>query len=245
MIQPVIAPQPSTEIHPDDHMWQSGKDWYFSVGDSGLRVCRLAIGLSWLSKVTSILDLPCGHGRVARYLRAGFPDAKMYFCDLDTSGVEFCAKTFSGAGIRSQSELTNIPLPTVDLIWVGSLFTHIDMARTKRWLAYLANHLMPHGVLVATFHGRWSMEFQKTHLMIDLESWDLILKSYEKTGFGYAPYREFDMGDYGVSLTRPGVVCDMVSAIPGVRLAGYMERGWADNHDVLMITKNDRLQNWG
>jgi SAM-dependent methyltransferase len=225
-------------------MWLTGPDWYFSVGKSGLKIVESAINMSWLSGVKSILDLPCGHGRVARYLRACYPHAKMYFCDLDPSGVAFCAKTFAGTGIQSQPELTNVHLPTVDVIWVGSLFTHVDKDRTKDWLRYLADHLNPHGVLVATFHGLWSAELQKKEPMIDPASWDLILKSYEETGFGYAPYRDFDMGNYGISLTRPAVVCDLISAIPGVRLIGYVERGWADNHDVVMITKNDRLAGW-
>jgi SAM-dependent methyltransferase len=252
-------------------MWHTGQDWYFSVGESGLRVIELALRMSLLPEVTSILDLPCGHGRVGRFLRAAFPKAKMYFCDLDRSGVDFCVKTFGGIGVQSQLELTDVVLPTVDVIWVGSLFTHVDISRTQRWLIYLANHLNPYGVLVATFHGQWSVEFQKKHPMIDVESWNAILnsykntgfgyapyritrtkrwliylaknlKSYKNTGFGYTPYRELDMGDYGISLTRPGVVCDLVSAIPGVRLAGYMERGWADNHDVVIITRNDRLR---
>jgi SAM-dependent methyltransferase len=238
------AVEPSTEIHPDDHMWNTGQDWYFSVGECALRVVTFAVNMSWLPRVTSILDLPCGHGRVARHLRSGCPEAQMYVCDIDPSGVDFCAETFNGIGIHSQVELTEVTLPIVDVIWVGSLFTHVDMVRTKRWLTYLAEHLTPHGVLVASFHGHWSVEMQKTSPMIDAESWDLILKSYQETGFGYAPYRDFDMGDYGVSLTRPGVVCDLVSAIPGVRLIGYMERGWADNHDVVMVTRNDRLRVW-
>jgi hypothetical protein len=30
------------------------------------------------------------------------------------------------------------------------------------------------------------------------------------------------LGDFGVSLTRPSIVCDMVSAIKGVRMLAYM-----------------------
>ena len=236
--------EPSLEIHPDDHMWNTGQDWYFSVGESGLRLVEFAVSMSWLSEVTTILDLPCGHGRVARYLRSACPEARMYFCDLDRSGVDFCAKAFSGIGIQSQPELTQVMLPITNVIWVGSLFTHIDLTRTKRWMTYLTEHLTPHGVLLATFHGRWSIELQKTSPIIDCESWNEIIKSYQQTGFGYARYRDFDMGDYGISLTRPGVVCDLVSSIPGVRLLGYMERGWADTHDVVMITRNDRLRGW-
>src|SRR5574341_2047568 len=89
MHQNVRVVEPSLEIHPDDHMWRTGQDWYFSVGESGLRVIELALRMSLLPEVTSILDLPCGHGRVGRFLRAAFPKAKMYFCDLDRSGVDF------------------------------------------------------------------------------------------------------------------------------------------------------------
>jgi hypothetical protein len=64
--------EPIRDIHPDDHMWTTGKDWYFSVGQNALNVICRAINLSWLGKVSNILDLPCGHGSVARYLRYGF-----------------------------------------------------------------------------------------------------------------------------------------------------------------------------
>ncbi len=226
-------------------MWLTGKEWYFAVGESGLKSIKMGVALSWLQNVTSILDLPCGHGRVARYLRAAYPEAKMFFCDLEKSGVDFCTQHFGGKAVYSQPELTEVALPTVDLIWVGSLFTHIDLDRTKRWLAYLARHLSPQGVLVATFHGHWTRKYHEEILpIIDAGSWDLIMKSYGETGFGYAPYGTPGMMDYGISLTRPGVVCDIISGIPGVRLIGYTERGWADNHDVVAITKNDRFQNW-
>ena len=233
-----------TGIHPADQMWNTGQEWYFAVGESALRVIRLAVAASWLSEVRSILDLPCGHGRVARYLRAAYPTAQLYFCDLDQSGVEFCANTFAGSGILSKPELAEVGLPSVDVIWVGSLFTHVDQIRCERWLAHLAAHLSPQGVLVATFHGLWSHEVRKKHPMLDDASWAEVLRGYERTGFGYAPYRGAEAVDYGVSLTRPSVVCEMATAIRGVRILGYMERGWADNHDVLILSKNDRLASW-
>src|SRR6267378_1570838 len=231
----------SKEIHPADQMWLTGKDWYFSVGKDGLEAVLRALSLSWLERVSAILDLPCGHGRVARHLRAAFPDIRMFFCDIDQSGVDFCANSFLGTPITSKPELTTVPLPNVDVIWVGSLFTHVDLDRTKRWLAYLAEHLNEHGVLVATFHGGWSIEEQKTHPMIDSASWAEIMRQYDASGFGFARYSHTDLSDLGVSLAKPSKVIDIASAIEGVRIIGYMERGWADNHDVLMLTKNDRV----
>ena len=237
-------PEVDREIHAHDGMWNPDETWYYAVGRSGLRAVRLGIDLSWLLEVESLLDLPCGYGRVARYLRAAYPETQMYFCDLEPEAADFCATRFRGTPIHSQPELTEVALPKVDVIWVGSLFTHVDEARTRRWLSYLCEHLNPEGVLVATFHGPWSLQMQEQAPMIDDESWKKIVDGYEETGFGYAPYPNGTDDDYGISLTRPGAVCDMVGQIPDVRLAGYMERGWAENHDVVVVTRDARTKPW-
>lgn len=234
-----------TRVHPDDVMWHAGKDWYFPVGQSALRLLDLAARTSWLPRIGSILDLPCGHGRVSRYLRAGFPDAELHFCDIDAEGAEFCARTFGGTAIVSRPELTEVALPKVDMIWVGSLFTHVDKDRTQRWLRYLCEHLNPDGILLATFHGNWSVRMHDDHYpMIDAASWQEILAGYHATGYGYARHAGETLDDYGISLSRPEAIIGIVSEIPGVRLAGYHERGWADNHDVVMIAKEDRDLPW-
>lgn len=233
----------SKVVSPNDQMWKSGPDWYDSVGLSGLQVVLSCLATSWLPRVGRILDLPCGHGRVARHLRAAFPDAQMFFCDLETDGVDFCAETFGGERIYSRPELSEVALPRdLDLIWIGSLFTHVDEKRTARWLSHLAAHLGEHGVLVATFHGLFAAKLQETHPMIDAASWKKIVKGYERTGFGYARYAELDMGDYGISLSRPSRIVDMATAIEGTRMLAYQERGWANNHDVLALTRNDRYR---
>jgi SAM-dependent methyltransferase len=230
-------------IASDDLMWHSGKDFYYSVGESGLLAVLHSLGFSWLSSVQRILDLPCGHGRVARHLRAAFPNAEIFFSDLDESGVDFCASQFAGEGVYSEQELTKAALPgNLDVIWIGSLFTHVDEARTERWLRYLVSHLSSSGILVATLHGLWSAEQQKLHPMINPQSWSEILVQYRQTGFGYAKYTEHDMGDYGVSLSHPSKILQIASTIPDSRIVCYTERGWANNHDVLTISRLDRYR---
>lgn len=230
------------KIHPQDGMWIGGEAWYFPAGEAGLRACIQALTLSQKAVPNRIMDLPCGHGRVARHLRAAFPQAEMFFCDLDAEGIAFCTATFGGTAILSAPDLSSVELPNdIDLIWVGSLFTHIDRVRAERWLAYLSAHLSADGVLVATFHGPWSIEKHKQHAFINDKAWSSILDQFDRTGFGYAPYTEYNLGDYGVSLCRPSAVVEMVDRIEKVRLIGYMERGWGDNHDVVMIARTDRF----
>jgi len=234
------------DVAPDDDMYHSGKEWYYSVGESGLQCVLQSLCFSKLGTVASILDLPCGHGRVARHLRAAFPEAQMSFCDLDASGVEFCAHRFNGRGIHSKPDLTAVALGgPYDVIWIGSLFTHLDFPTTKAWLGHLVTSLNEDGILVATLHGNWSIEVHEQHTpLIHNEGWNHVLKGYRESGYGYAP---FDAGrpEWGMSLCSPARIVDFVSSLPGVRLLGYTERAWADNHDVLCIARTDRNKPWG
>jgi len=226
-------------------MWKSGADWYFSVGEDGLRCVRRALEVARDPPVHRILDLPCGHGRVARYLRAAFPEATMAFCDIDRSGVDFCAREFGGVAIYSQPDLTQVDLGSpYDVIWIGSLFTHLDRARTQRWLEFLVNALTPTGVLAATFHGLGGTHILERYQTAGIEkpAWSRIIEECRVTGYGYAPY-EAD-GNFGIAIVQPTEVISIAQAIPGCRIIGYGERAWADNHDVLSLSRVDRFKLW-
>ena len=56
----------------------------------------------------SVLDLPCGHGRVLRALKAAFPGANFTACDLDQHGVDFCVRRFGAAGVYSNLDPNKI-----------------------------------------------------------------------------------------------------------------------------------------
>ena len=233
------------EIAEDDEMYNTGKDWYFSVGLDGLRAILNVLTLGNVRSVVSILDLPCGHGRVGRYLRSAFPKAEMTFCDVNRSGVDYCARTFSGTGVYSRTELGQVDLGRkFDLIWVGSLFTHIDYRRYKNWMEFLAGQLAPNGVLVVTLHGPGAIQFATKYPMMNQERWNSVLSQYLLTGFGYADYGTEDLEGYGISLGKVSKTAEIVENIPGVRLLSYTERGWGDNHDVVAIQKYDRMKSW-
>jgi cyclopropane fatty-acyl-phospholipid synthase-like methyltransferase len=137
-------------------------DNYFWVGATAAEAIMAAVMTSRLTDVSRVLDLPCGHGRVLRYLIQLFPDAQFDACDLDNDGVRFCADTFNARPIFSQENLIKVAFDaTYDLIWIGSLFTHTSLQVTKQWLAFLAGLLSDNGIIVATFHGRWATRLQK------------------------------------------------------------------------------------
>lgn len=235
----------SQDIHPNDVMYNSGSEHYFRVGESALKAILAGLITSWAQLPKRVLDLPCGHGRVTRQLRAAFPDSELFVCDIDKEGTDFCAETFDGKAIYSEPDLLNVTLPSdLNLIWIGSLFTHLDSNRTKNWLAYLCKHLAQHGILVASFHGYFSKSLFSTWEHPLGEDWSKILDEFEASGFGYDRFQKGGMGDYGTSASKPSWIMDTVCSIADIRIAGFTERGWANNHDVLVLTKNDRYQSF-
>src|SRR4029453_9635557 len=78
------------EISPNDGMFVGNRIHYFAVAQGALECIRVALLAAGKQDVRSILDLPCGHGRVLRKLKAEFPDAALTGCDIERDGVDFC-----------------------------------------------------------------------------------------------------------------------------------------------------------
>ncbi|MGE3151116.1 MAG: class I SAM-dependent methyltransferase [Nitrospiraceae bacterium] len=227
-------------ISPNDEMYAGDRgfsDWYWYVGRSALDVIDQCLHAAKkpVSDIQHILDLPCGHGRVLRYLKAAFPTAEITACDVLRDGVEFCAETFAAKPVysRNEPEQIELPLHQFDLIWVGSLFTHLNAERWPAFLRRLVRSLRKDGVLVFTTHGRYVY-----HRMKGLEDayeyclpyWSktVALYEYERTGFGFGDYQN---RQYGISLSAPGWVCSLVEQC-GLRCIHFQERGWHDIQDA-------------
>ena len=228
------------QIAPADQMLSGALDQahYFDCGRSALACIQKALATASIppKRIKRILDLPCGHGRVLRYLKAAFPEVEIAACDLLRDGVDFCSSTFGATALYSSDEPEAIPLEpgSFDLIWVGSLFTHLDAPLWSRFLAVLRNALTPGGLLVFSTHGR------DTYQRVLGGVWDnhlsyrrrtMLLYRYERTGFGYARYLGSE-GYYGLSLSHPAWVTRQLTSLGGLRLVTLSETSWDDSHDV-------------
>lgn len=235
------------EIHPADRMYHTnrGDTFYDTVGMGGLDCVISALTLTKLEKVNRVLDLACGYGRVARHLRAAFPEAEMFYSEVNKEAADFCANTFGGTPHYSLPEMTQADVPSeMDVIWIGSLFTHLSRTKTLNWLTYLAGRLSPHGVLVATFHGY----FSAANTDFGPAATKVLRKQFDATGYGFWEYPKGEgipEGEFGVSLSKPSAIVDMANSIPGTRVLAYTERGWSYNHDVLTLCKDDHVKPWG
>jgi SAM-dependent methyltransferase len=224
--------------------------WYFEVGASAIDNIVLAWISSGTDRINRVLDLPCGHGRVLRHLTKLLPQAQFDACDLDQSGIAFCAKTFGARPLLSKENLVQMQFDTTyDLIWVGSLFTHISHELTRAWLLHLSKFLSPRGFLVGTMHGRWSEYVYDVHPYIAQERWSTILNGYRQLGYGYSDYHakeshDYLHGSYGISLAKPHTIVTDIEQIPDVRLLLYRERAWADHQDVFAVGKPSFNEPW-
>jgi SAM-dependent methyltransferase len=190
--------------------------------------------------VTSILDLPSGHGRVARILRAEYPDARLTACDIDRDGVDFCAEAFAARPVYGHERPHEIELDdTFDLIWCGSLLTHMDRPQWDEFLDLFESSLMPGGVVLLSASGRCIARRLRDPKFADLyldseERREAILHSYSETGFGYADYQLPDdfreslslPRNFGISLAAPSWVCSRIEQRTGLQLLAYLEGRW-------------------
>jgi SAM-dependent methyltransferase len=234
-------------ICPDDKMFVPGsEDHFFRVGRSALQCIDVSMRAAGkpIGEVRRILDLPCGHGRVLRYLRAAFPDSRVTACDLMRDGVDFCATALDAVPVYSDPDPRKVPIDrgTYDLIWVGSLFTHFDARHWVEFLHLFREALAPGGLLVFTTHGR--MAYRR--LLADASGAynvygrprTFVLHDYERTGFGYTPYPGCD-GPYGFSLQAPSWVLSCLTRLGSLRVVHYAERGWDDHQDCVACVRED------
>jgi SAM-dependent methyltransferase len=210
---------------------------YLATGQSALKAVRLAQLSARVPDFRSVLDLPSGHGRVSRWLRAGYPDAELTACDLLTDGVDFCADAFGAKPVYSSINITADAFPDrYDLIWVGSLFTHIDVDQWDRFIALFGELLRPEGVLVITTHGEVVAErMRQGHLYGYPElSVTRALRAYEHAGFAFLEESPTSI-EYGITLSRPEWVVPRVLRNRDFRLVGYHEALWANHQDVIAV----------
>jgi hypothetical protein len=219
-------------IHPSDDMWHSGNEWYWSLGRSCVECVLRGLSTTKLPRVGTALEVACNYGRSGRHLRAAFPEAEIWFNDIH-EGAEFCAREFGGHPLRVDLEMTKVPLPKCDVIWIGSLFTHFTEAKTRSWLNYLSSQLSDEGIIVATFHGRKSAKIFLNQFKELVEAtWPVA----ESQGWGYVPYDKADP-EWGFSMNTAVKLAEIAGGVPGMRIGDLTEAGWDGNHDVLTLVK--------
>lgn len=215
-------------ISPRDQMF-SNTGHYFEVGRSALDTIRLAIQLSGVEPYR-ILDLPSGHGRVLRWLRAEYPGAQITASDLNRDAVDFCAETFGAVPLYSDVDPEAIALERYNITWVGSLVTHLDAPMWERFLSVLSKRT---GVLIFTTAGRG---FSGKDCALHAGSrTDAFLASYAATGFAFV--EDSDRAGYGFARASPAWVLALLNRL-SLGVIHFAESAWAAQQDVYVVRRD-------
>lgn len=186
-----------------------------------------------------ILDFGCGYGRVLRMLRGAWSASVLTACDVEPDGLAFCMEHFDISGYRSQIKPTAIPMAHgFDLIWVGSLITHLDEDAIMGYISLFRHLLEPDGHVVFTTHGDYVVDRLKSggfHYDLTKEKIDSIIHGYENGGYGYEDYPTW--AGYGVSATSAEWLRPRVEALGRLRFKAHLPKHWDSHQDVWCFTK--------
>ena len=190
------------------------------------------VGRAWRD-VQSCLDLPSGYGRVTRFLARYVDPGFVTACDVDANAVAFCMSEFGVNGIVAERDPARTHLGhAYDLVFVGSLLTHLPEPAVATLLDRIVDRLAPDGLLVFTTQGESCLE----HLDWYGDRFARLEATYRDavrtTGTCFVPYPRHT--GYGVAIHARSWVAGLVRARFGSRLrpVRFVERGWDRHQDV-------------
>ena len=233
----------SLRVHREDAMCDGNAFHYLSVGVSAMRCIEEAFrsaGKEFLEG--SILDFPSGFGRVLRFLRARFPDAEITAAEIDQRALDFCSRTFSVTPYLSKSPFNDLRLPRrFDLIWCGSLFTHIDEHAASDLLQFFHDHLSDRGVCVFTTHGQRCVEWmqsKKVTYALTADAQRELIRGFQSRGYGYADYAGHT--GYGISAVSHQRMLDLSGRYGRWKEAVFLEHAWDNHQDVYALAMQEQ-----
>ncbi|MGO9571411.1 MAG: class I SAM-dependent methyltransferase [Desulfomonilaceae bacterium] len=229
----------SLKVHHGDIMYAGDDLHYLSVGLSAIRCIQQAL-LSAGKEFAdgSILDFPSGYGRVLRFLRAKYPNSDITAAEIDGSTLDFCRRNFSVTPFLSKIPFSDLNLPRrFDLIWCGSLFTHIDEQAASDLLQFFYDHLAAGGLCVFTAHGWRSIEWIRRKGVtygLSEDAQQKVIQDFQSKGYGYSDYP--NQSGYGISIVTHQRLCELAKGVGAWDETLFLEHGWDDHQDVYAFT---------
>ena len=234
-------------VHVDDLMLRSDSPEQLRIYlDGGLCAVRnieesLAAAGRTFGDLAACLDLPCGYGRVMRHLSTRITPARLTACDADRQAVRFCASEFGARPLfcHRDPQRTAFPEP-YDLIFVGSLLTHLPEAESVTLLEVLVGILKPRGVLVFTTQGESCLENLAWYGGEFAAAEATYREAVRDRGVCFVPYRVKRVASkqspadltYGITIQSHPYVESVMSRFRQVTLRRFRERGWERHQDV-------------
>lgn len=212
---------------------------YFLRGYEALMLVHHALRQARV-KPGDILDFGCGHGCVARMLKAQYPGARIHGQDVNPDWLQWCRETLGIETVQSPERIADVDMPPdrYDAIWVGSVFTHIPERNFDHLLAQLVRALKPRGLLVFTTAGHpvrtgFTPGQEK---LISRDGGEAALRDYDASGYGFTPYVGGRYEEWGRTLTSFATVHEKIRQT-ATRMILFQEGGWGRRQDVYAVQR--------
>jgi SAM-dependent methyltransferase len=236
LLPPTVLPGVPGRVHRNDLMLEDrssrSAEVYGATGREAVELIGQALRASGrtFSDVTAALDFGCGHGRVLRWLVERIDPSRVTACDLDPEAVRFCASEFAVMPLVSDRSFQSVAQGSYDLVWAGSVATHLPEDAWRTWVTLMPQLLQPGGVVVFTTHepalvlsGVYTPDLQREGKRLK--------ECLDKTGFAYLPYRHYGAEGYGIAFHDRRRVDQDMSEV-GLRRTLFLRRGWVTHQDV-------------
>lgn len=221
------------KVHRNDLMFDAGSPGAAEhYSHAGQQAAAFVEEFCNFRSADAVLDFGCGHGRVARVLASRLAHGKLSVCDLDPSAVKFCREAFGATAVQGHPDPRQLALGSYDVIWMGSVLTHLPREAALVLTERLASVLRPAGLLLFTTHGEFAERHaaelaERAGVGIDELSDDLACM-----GWAYRQYRHAD-GVYGLAWQRAAGVRAMVAlAAPELKELAHRPNDWSGWQDL-------------
>jgi SAM-dependent methyltransferase len=193
-----------------------------------------------LAQVESCLDFACGYGRVTRWLACALGPRRVTAADTDRQAIRFCAHEFGVRPLVAHGEAARTVFPAAyDLVFVGSLLTHLPIVACTATLDALAAVVEPGGLLVFSTQGESCLAHLEWYGPEFVAAADQLRAAVQRGEGYFAPYR--GKRDYGITILSRRLVAELVETTLGDRLrfVRFAERGWDRHQDVWSYQRVD------
>jgi len=177
-------------------------------------------------RLDSVLDFASGYGRLTRVLAHKLPKDRIWVSDIYTKAIEWQVANYGVQGFFSTESPDDLRHDrTHDVVWVGSLFSHLPNGLFQRWLEKIWSFVSPRGVLAFSVHDET--------LLGEGEAMDA-------TGLRFFRTSESDSLDYdiyGMSYVSEAFVAEAISRLGpngGPRWKRFF-KGLYENQDLYVV----------
>jgi SAM-dependent methyltransferase len=261
--KPAAYPGVFGRIHPADLMLDGRAPEtlavYTRTGAGGYALIEQA--LAEVSKrpsdVERFLDFGCGYGRVLRVVVRQIPPARVSAFDVDAAASRFCATEF---GVRQLAfgrpwDWRGVAFERYDLIWAGSVLTHLAEPPARQVLSLLCSILLPGGLLVATTLGEAALQqIPAGYFGPRLQRQEAGIRgAYARNGYAFVPLEPDELAALPFEFERPEefgwtwlserFLGELVAAASdgALRMLRFQRAGWEQVQDVVVLQRRPDL----